>query len=76
MAARDTPGRRARVHVIYTGGTLGMKPSPEAGGSLAPAPGYLEAQMTTMQELQVQRDNACMASLGWLWGCVCGSSRG
>jgi len=35
--------------VIYTGGTLGMKP--DADGSLAPAEGYLEEVMNEMEEL-------------------------
>jgi hypothetical protein len=47
--------RRARVHVIYTGGTLGMKPSADAGGSLAPCPGFLSSRMASMEELAEPR---------------------
>eukprot|EP00668_Euglena_longa_P015361 GGOE01019435.1.p1 GENE.GGOE01019435.1~~GGOE01019435.1.p1 ORF type:complete len:386 (+),score=122.30 GGOE01019435.1:78-1160(+) len=43
----DTP--RSNVLVIYTGGTLGMKPNAE--GSLEPSEGYLEEVMSNMEEL-------------------------
>jgi L-asparaginase len=41
--------KKASVFVLYTGGTLGMKPNED--GSLEPAEGYLEDQMSKMQEL-------------------------
>lgn len=40
---------RKRVYIAYTGGTIGMKRSAEG---YAPAPGYLQAQMAVMPELQ------------------------
>lgn len=39
------------VLVIYTGGTIGMKPSSDSGGSLAPAAGYLPQMMSGLPEL-------------------------
>jgi len=40
---------KKRVYVIYTGGTIGMQPTPEG---YAPAPGYLAAQIMSMPELK------------------------
>jgi len=40
---------RKRVYIIYTGGTIGMRPTPEG---YAPAPGYLAAQIMSMPELK------------------------
>lgn len=40
---------RKRAYIAYTGGTIGMKPTPSG---YAPAPGYLEKQMTAMPELR------------------------
>lgn len=40
-----------KVLVIYTGGTIGMKPSDEASGSLAPAAGHLPEMMKLLPEL-------------------------
>lgn len=45
------PGERT-VLVLYTGGTLGMKPNEE--GALEPVPGYLESRMRSMSELDSQ----------------------
>lgn len=39
---------KKRVHIIYTGGTIGMRPTPEG---YAPAPGYLADQIMAMPEL-------------------------
>jgi L-asparaginase len=39
---------KKRVYIIYTGGTIGMRPTPEG---YAPAPGYLAAQIMAMPEL-------------------------
>ena len=41
---------KKRVLIIYTGGTMGMKPNAE--GSLAPEPGYLVEVLTGMPEMQ------------------------
>ena len=38
-----------RVYIIYTGGTIGMQPTPEG---YAPAPGYLAEQILSMPELK------------------------
>ena len=40
---------KKRVYIIYTGGTIGMRPTPEG---YAPAPGYLAAQIMSMTELK------------------------
>ena len=40
---------RKRVYIIYTGGTIGMRPTPEG---YAPGPGYLAAQIMSMPELK------------------------
>lgn len=40
---------KKRVHIIYTGGTIGMQPTPEG---YAPAPGYLAEQILSMPELK------------------------
>jgi L-asparaginase len=40
---------KKRVYIADTGGTIGMKKTPEG---YAPAPGYLEAQMAAMPELK------------------------
>ncbi len=40
---------RRSVYIAYTGGTIGMTKTP---GGYAPAPGFLEAQMRDMPELQ------------------------
>ena len=40
---------KKRVYIIYTGGTIGMQPTPEG---YAPAPGYLAEQIMSMPELQ------------------------
>ena len=37
-----------RVHILYTGGTIGMK---KVGGSYAPVPGYLSERLAAMPEL-------------------------
>ena len=37
-----------RVHILYTGGTIGMK---KVGGSYAPVPGYLGERLAAMPEL-------------------------
>ena len=51
LGQRGSPEtRRTDVLVIYTGGTLGMKPN--ADGSLSPAEGYLEEVMSSMEELK------------------------
>jgi len=39
---------KKRVYVIYTGGTIGMRPTPDG---YAPAPGYLASQIMSMPEL-------------------------
>ena len=39
---------KKRVYIIYTGGTIGMRPTPEG---YAPAPGYLADQIVAMPEL-------------------------
>lgn len=39
---------KKRVYIIYTGGTIGMRPTPEG---YAPAPGYLAEQIMAMPEL-------------------------
>jgi len=39
---------KKRVYIIYTGGTIGMRPTPEG---YAPAPGYLADQIMAMPEL-------------------------
>ncbi|MEM6456444.1 MAG: type I asparaginase [Acidobacteriota bacterium] len=44
-----TDGRRPRVLVLYTGGTIGMRPSPRG---YRPDPGFLEAQLTDLANLQ------------------------
>ncbi|KAF4738514.1 hypothetical protein FOZ62_008831 [Perkinsus olseni] len=44
---RHAPGK---VLVIYTGGTIGMKPY--ANGTLHPVPGYLTEQLNNLPELQ------------------------
>jgi L-asparaginase len=41
-------GRRRRVYIIYTGGTIGMQ---RQHGSYAPSPGYLVDQLALMPEL-------------------------
>lgn len=41
-----------KILVIYTGGTIGMKPSNRPDGSLAPAAGHLSQMMRDMPELQ------------------------
>jgi L-asparaginase len=41
--------RQKRVLIIYTGGTMGMKPSED--GSLAPVPGYLTEEVRKTPEL-------------------------
>jgi L-asparaginase len=41
-------GRRKRVYLIHTGGTIGMARTPDG---YAPAPGFLETQMRRMPEL-------------------------
>lgn len=38
--------KRPRVHILYTGGTLGMMPDPERDGALAPVPGYASKKVT------------------------------
>ena len=43
-----TEPMKKRVYIIYTGGTIGMRPTPEG---YAPAPGYLAAQIMAMPEL-------------------------
>ena len=63
------------VYIAYTGGTIGMTRKP---GGYAPAPGFLEAQMRQMPELQSQEvpafavhqyepllDSANMAPADW-----------
>ena len=40
---------KKRVYIIYTGGTIGMQPTPEG---YAPAPGYLAEQIMSMPELK------------------------
>ncbi len=40
---------KKRVYIIYTGGTIGMQPTPEG---YAPAPGYLAEQLLSMPELK------------------------
>lgn len=68
--------RRKRVFLIYTGGTMGMKPS--ADGSLAPEPGYLterikempEFQRPEMPEFEIEEftpilDSSCMGPAEW-----------
>lgn len=42
---------RKRVLILYTGGTMGMRPS--ADGSLAPEAGYLTSRINEMTELQL-----------------------
>ena len=42
-----TPERRPRVCILYTGGTIGMRKTPDG---YQPAPGYLAAQMTVLNE--------------------------
>ncbi len=43
---------KKRVFIIYTGGTIGMKPSP---GGYKPAQGFLASQMETIPELKHER---------------------
>ena len=43
---------KKRVYIIYTGGTIGMRPTPEG---YAPAPGYLADQILAMPELASDR---------------------
>ena len=43
---------KKRVYVIYTGGTIGMRPTPDG---YAPAPGYLDSQIMSMPELTSDR---------------------
>ena len=50
---------RKRVYVIYTGGTIGMKRTPDG---YAPAPGSLQEQMKGMPEL---RDAAMPEVVKW-----------
>jgi L-asparaginase len=40
---------RKRVYIVYTGGTIGMKPS---RNGYVPEPGYLQSQMSDMPELR------------------------
>ncbi len=40
---------KKRVYIAYTGGTIGMTPTPDG---YIPAPGYLKKQMETMYELR------------------------
>jgi L-asparaginase len=40
---------RKRVYIVYTGGTIGMIPTPDG---YAPAPGYLAEQIAAMPELK------------------------
>jgi L-asparaginase len=40
---------KKRVYIIYTGGTIGMQPTPEG---YAPAPGYLAEQIMSMPDLK------------------------
>ena len=42
-----TPEQRPRVCILYTGGTIGMRKTPDG---YQPAPGYLAAQMTVLNE--------------------------
>ena len=49
--------QRKQVKVLYTGGTMGMKPNET--GALQPAPGYLTEQIGSLQELQ----NSTMPSI-------------
>ena len=44
-------GRRKRVLVLCTGGTLTMAPNPDIGGALSPVPGALTDFMKSMLEL-------------------------
>lgn len=41
-----------KLLILYTGGTLGMRPDVAANGSLAPRPGYLANMLQQMPELQ------------------------
>jgi hypothetical protein len=47
-----------RVLIVYTGGTIGMK---KIDGSLAPCPGYLQEEMSKMEELK---------NVGYVWTIV------
>jgi len=38
--------KETRLLIIYTGGTMGMKP--DANGALAPVPGYLTEQIALL----------------------------
>jgi len=49
LKARDSPTQRS-VLIINTGGTIGMQR--DAGGALAPAPGYLLERLRDMREFQ------------------------
>jgi hypothetical protein len=49
--------QRKQVKILYTGGTMGMKPNET--GALQPAPGYLTEQIGSLQELQ----NSTMPSI-------------
>jgi L-asparaginase len=50
--AAHTDGRRRRVYIAYTGGTIGMR---RVGGHYAPAPGYLASLMAELPELRDER---------------------
>jgi L-asparaginase len=45
--SKITPEQRPRVCILYTGGTIGMRKTPDG---YMPAPGYLAAQMSVLNE--------------------------
>jgi L-asparaginase len=73
-------GRRpkAKLLLLYTGGTMGMMPDPKTG-ALAPVPGYFTQQILNMAEMKHPRmpefdiveydpllDSACMGPANWV----------
>lgn len=69
--------KHKRVLIIYTGGTMGMRPGVD--GSLSPSPGYLTEKIKEMPEMSQQDmpdyeiieydpliDSSCMGPLHWM----------
>ena len=68
-----------RVLILYTGGTMGMKPGVGADGALAPVPGYLTEEVKRTPELLRPEmpyfdikeyspliDSSCMGPANWV----------
>lgn len=49
MSSAQTPAQRKSIYVAYTGGTIGMKPSPEG---YVPAENFLATHLQSMPEFQ------------------------